>query len=186
MKKPPSKPLRQIGEVSAYSDFTGYGFIKDSAQKSYFVHVSQIQMDDMRTLEVGQKVEFTPFPTFRTPEARDVRVISNEKEIKEGDRSWFFPKKNPFTPQDPQVDAKRFAGRKEPFRNAVDALYNNKNVLISGYRGIGKSSIAYQLLYMTKGERDLVDKLEIDMEPGTFKHLAGSHICVPGNTLLDR
>jgi MoxR-like ATPase len=54
-------------------------------------------------------------------------------------------KPNPFTPQEPVTDPNKFAGRGEAIRNAVDALFNNKNIIVTGERGIGKSSVAYQL-----------------------------------------
>src|ERR1700722_8626839 len=129
---------RQIGQVVMYSDFRGYGFVrtgKGRAIKDYFVHASSIHSTGHQTLDVGQTVEFTPKTTKQGIQAIDVRVISSEKATKTiVEDSWVFMKKNPFTPQDPVTDPNKFAGRKQAFHNAVDAIYNNKNILITGPR----------------------------------------------------
>ena len=180
---------REIGQVVMYSDFRGYGFIrtgKGRNAKDYFVHASSIHSAGHRTLDVGQTVEFTPRVAQRGIQAIDVRVISSEKIAKAAvEPSWVFMKKNPFTPQDPITDPNKFAGRRQPFHNAVDAIYNNKNILITGHRGIGKSSIAYQLLYLAAGENSLATRLGIDLGGETFDHICGDYRCLPGNSLGD-
>ena len=94
-------------------------------------------------------------------------------------------KANPFTPQLPIIDPEKFAGRKNPIKNAVDALYNNKNIIISGERGIGKSSLAYQLINLAEGEKTLINKLHIETSDFEFSYLIADHRCVPGNTIAD-
>jgi len=91
----------------------------------------------------------------------------------------------PFTPQDPVTDPNKFAGRGVAIKNAVDALFNNKNIIVTGERGIGKSSVAYQLIYMAQGDMALIDKLKIETDGFQFSFVTGDHRCVPGNTLLD-
>lgn len=172
------------GTVTFYSDYRGYGFISGSDKNEYFVHVSQLNTDDQKNLEKGQEVNFTPLKTSRGFRAGDVVVITNDENLKPTERP-FTLKKNPFTPQSPIVNAKKFAGRREPILNAIDSLFNNKNLLILGPRGIGKSSLAYQLMYLTKGNTELLEKLGVSLGDFKFNNLTGDHRCVPGNTLVD-
>src|ERR1039458_4484293 len=120
---------REIGQVVMYSDFRGYGFIRTGKGrniKDYFVHASSIHSAGHQTLDVGQTVEFTPRIAKRGIQGIDVRVISSEKTAKPAvESSWVFMKKNPFTPQDPITDPDKFAGRKQPFHNAVDRSEEN-------------------------------------------------------------
>ncbi len=179
---------RIIGEVVRYSDFRGFGFIRYGKNPAidYFVHVSSIHSADIKTLDAGQTVEFTPRQGRKGPQAIDVRVISSEKS--HSTNINFQPvcmKRNPFTPQDPITNPEKFAGRREAIHNAVDAIYNNKNLLITGARGIGKSSISYQLLYLARGEMELIKKFGIDLQEETFDHICGDHRCLPGNCLFD-
>lgn len=64
-------------------------------------------------------------------------------------------------------------------------MYNGRNVIIDGYRGIGKSSLALQLLYVTQGDTDLLEKYNIDLGDFTFDNLCGDHRCLPGNNLAN-
>lgn len=171
------------GEVIKYSDFRGYGFIRANST-DYFVHVSQIGMDGFKTLSPGQIVEFEAVHTNKGLQARDVHIVSTDSEP-QATADKLVLKRNPFTPQDPVIDPEKFAGRKEPFRNAMDAIYNSKNVLITGPRGIGKSSMSYQLLYLTQGDTTLLSRLDIDVGDFRFAHVSGDHRCVPGNDLQD-
>jgi cold shock CspA family protein len=172
------------GTVNYFSDYRGFGFVLGADKVEYFVHVSQIKADGHKTLQKGQEVIFTPTKSGRGPQARDVSVNESEGCEQKPDRK-FVLKKNPFTPQDPMIHAKKFAGRKDSILNAVDALFNNKNVLIVGPRGLGKSSLSYQLMYLTQGQEDLLQKLEIDLGDFVFSNSTGDHRCVPGNSLLD-
>ena len=103
----------------------------------------------MKTLSIGQQVEFQPYLAGKGWQARDVHVFQGGLEA--SDYEALVLRKNPFTPQGPVRDPAKFAGRRDSFRNAVDALYNNKYILVSGPRGIGKSSVSYQLFYLDSG-----------------------------------
>ena len=50
---------REIGTVKWFSDSKGYGFISREGADDVFVHYSAIQADGFRTLEEGQRVEFS-------------------------------------------------------------------------------------------------------------------------------
>jgi cold shock CspA family protein len=172
------------GIVTFYSNYRGYGFISGSDKNEYFVHVSQLNTDDLKSLEKGQEVSFTPLKSIRGFKAGDVVVTTVDDSLKTIDRQ-FTLKKNPFTPQSPIINARKFAGRREQILNAIDALFNNKNILILGPRGIGKSSLTYQLMYLTKGNTELIDKLGVSLGGFKFNNLTGDHRCVPGNNLVD-
>lgn len=169
------------GTVVKYSDFKGYGFIKGDDKVNYFVHISQIVSDGFRTLKEGQQVEFEPTNSQRGPQARAVHIVT--KDIAEYGKVTL--KRNPFSPQDPITNPSKFAGRREAFINAVSAIYNNKNVLVHGPRGIGKSSISFQLLYLTQGETTLLDKLNIDLDGYEFNYVSGRVVCTTGTDLSD-
>lgn len=173
---------RLTGKVEFYTDYRGFGFIQ-RGKDEYFVHTTALI--DNAYLVPGDEVEFTPVKTRKGWNAVDVRVMSrdtkNEREVEKS--RWVFMKKNPFTPQDPVVDPERFAGRRSQIANAIDALYNSKNILITGPRGIGKSSVAYQLLHLANGDNKLADRLDIDLGGQPFSCLIGDHRCTSGNTL---
>jgi CspA family cold shock protein len=50
---------RVLGTVKWFNSGKGYGFIEREGGDDVFVHFSAIQADGFRTLEEGQKVEFT-------------------------------------------------------------------------------------------------------------------------------
>jgi len=50
---------RETGTVKWFSNPKGYGFITRDAGEDVFVHYSAISGDGFRTLEEGQRVEFT-------------------------------------------------------------------------------------------------------------------------------
>ncbi|MBL9153526.1 MAG: cold shock domain-containing protein [Verrucomicrobiales bacterium] len=175
---------RLIGEVVFFTDYRGYGFIR-SGRTEYFVHTSTIHQLGNASLDPGARVEFTPREGRKGPMAIDVRVLASADIDPADSERWVFMKTNPFTPQDPVVDPRRFAGRRDHFHNAVDALYNSKNILITGPRGMGKSSICYQLLYLASGDNTLAEKLGIDLGGESLNRLTGDHRCTPGNTVVD-
>jgi CspA family cold shock protein len=175
------------GKVKTFSDLRGYGFITGEDDETYFVHYSMIDREGYKSLTKGQEVLFTPVTTSRGPQAFSVReVIAKQEETTSAEEKPFIRlKPNPFTPQDPITDPHKFAGRAEALINAIDCLYNNKNILITGARGIGKSSLSYQLVNLTKGDRTLIDRIRIDLSGFKFNHIVGDHRCLPGNSLQD-
>ena len=47
------------GKVKWFNDSKGFGFIEQDGGEDVFVHFSEIQADGYRTLNEGQRVEFT-------------------------------------------------------------------------------------------------------------------------------
>ena len=167
------------GKVISYNEFRGWGFIKGDDGTDYFVHWSFIKGLDYKFLRTGESVEFESVDTYAGLQAHNVLCFPRR------DRMTASLKANPFTPQDPVVDPNKFAGRGEAIHNAVDSLFNNKNIMITGERGIGKSSLAYQLTYLSEGEDTLLKRLQIATAGFVFSYISADHRCVPGNTLCD-
>jgi hypothetical protein len=72
---------------------------------------------------------------------------------------------NAFLPAKEIDAADRFAGRKEHVQNLTFALVSvGTNIAIVGNRGIGKTSLARQLISLASGRRDLLDRLEISCD----------------------
>lgn len=75
---------------------------------------------------------------------------------------------DPFFPNRPVDDPNRFAGRSEQVDEVVDSLFqvandNPKHTIITGDRGIGKSSLLLQTRDLAEGQNALTDRLEIDL-----------------------
>ncbi|PRY84477.1 hypothetical protein [Mongoliibacter ruber] len=69
---------------------------------------------------------------------------------------------NAFTPAKEISDAIKFAGRKEYVNDAFYGLLTEgANLAIVGGRGIGKSSLARQIINIAQGDNSLLEKLEI-------------------------
>lgn len=167
------------GTVKMFSDLRGYGFIAGEDGIDYFVHYTMIDDIGFKTLNEGDAVNFLPKDSNRGPQAWNVALeIVEQKDLPK-------LKVNPFTPQDPVTDPRKFAGRVEVLANAVDCLFNNKNLLVIGARGIGKSSFSYQLINLTKGDRTLINRIGLDTAGFEFNHCTGDHRCQPGNKLQD-
>jgi CspA family cold shock protein len=71
---------RELGTVKWFKDSRGYGFIKQDGGGDIFVHVSVIRMDGHRTLERGQRVEFTVVQGSRGPTASHVVPLYTAEE----------------------------------------------------------------------------------------------------------
>ena len=83
---------------------------------------------------------------------------------------------DPFFPNRPVQNPEYFEGRKEQVEEAVDALFqtmnnNPKHFLISGDRGIGKSSLLLQIKLLSQGNNGLTDRLGIDNGCVNFEYL---------------
>lgn len=75
---------------------------------------------------------------------------------------------DPFFPNRPVDDPGRFAGRVEQVDEVVDSLYqisneNPKHTIITGDRGIGKSSLLLQTKQLAEGNTELAERLDIDL-----------------------
>jgi CspA family cold shock protein len=67
---------RKEGTVKWFNSSKGYGFISQEGGEDVFVHFQSIVGDGYKTLEEGQKVEFTVGEGEKGPQAKDVQVIS--------------------------------------------------------------------------------------------------------------
>ena len=66
---------RENGTVKWFNAGKGYGFIMRDEGEDVFVHFSSIQGTGFRTLEEGQRVEFTVGQGEKGPQAQDVVVL---------------------------------------------------------------------------------------------------------------
>ncbi len=67
---------RREGTVKWFNGSKGYGFISQEGGEDVFVHFQSIIGDGYKSLEEGQKVEFTVGEGEKGPQAKDVEVIS--------------------------------------------------------------------------------------------------------------
>ncbi|MGE0489766.1 MAG: AAA family ATPase [Vulcanimicrobiota bacterium] len=89
---------------------------------------------------------------------------------------------NAFQPAIEVKDPKRFAGRKSYVQDAYRALLSEgTNIAVVGNRGIGKSSLARQIVSMASGHDDLLKKLSIDTDAQAPDFLATYFAC--GNSV---
>jgi CspA family cold shock protein len=65
----------KTGTVKWFSNQKGYGFIEQDGGSDVFVHHSAIQEGGFRTLEEGERVEFTVEQGQKGPAAANVRKI---------------------------------------------------------------------------------------------------------------
>ena len=72
-----------------------------------------------------------------------------------------FLRQSPFKVSTIESDPRAFGRRVGDVRDCASALYNRRNVLISGPRGIGKSSLGSQLQTAYLGTSTLLDRCEI-------------------------
>lgn len=74
---------------------------------------------------------------------------------------------DPFTPNRPIDDPNRFFGRGEAVNELIDSLFqisnsNPKHTIITGDRGVGKSSLLIQISMTAQGDNRLTDSLDVD------------------------
>jgi CspA family cold shock protein len=67
---------RIIGTVKWFNGDKGYGFIAREGGADVFVHFSAIQSDGFRSLNEGQKVEFTVEKGPKGPQASNVTILA--------------------------------------------------------------------------------------------------------------
>jgi CspA family cold shock protein len=63
---------REIGTVKWFNEAKGYGFISREGAEDVFVHVSAVQGAGFRTLQEGQRVEFSVEQGPKGLQARNV------------------------------------------------------------------------------------------------------------------
>ena len=63
---------RTIGTVKWFNSTKGFGFIEVENGDDVFVHYSEIKATGFRTLEEGQRVEFTVVNGQKGPQAQNV------------------------------------------------------------------------------------------------------------------
>ncbi|MCL4368506.1 MAG: cold-shock protein [Actinobacteria bacterium] len=66
---------RVTGTVKWFNSGKGYGFIEREGGPDVFVHFSAIQAEGFRTLEEGQRVEFTIEQGQKGPQASNVVLL---------------------------------------------------------------------------------------------------------------
>jgi len=67
---------RISGVVKWFNAAKGYGFIARDGGKDVFVHYSAISMDGYRSLNEGDKVEFTITEGAKGPQAENVQKVA--------------------------------------------------------------------------------------------------------------
>ena len=71
---------------------------------------------------------------------------------------------NAFFPAKEITDAERFAGRKKYVEDSFYALISEgTNIAIIGSRGIGKSSLARQIINIATGDKELLNKVGLSV-----------------------
>ena len=63
------------GTVNNFNKEKGYGFIRAEDNRDYFFHYSALIMDDYKTAEKGENVEFEIEESDRGPRAKNVKKI---------------------------------------------------------------------------------------------------------------
>ena len=66
---------REQGTVKWLNAEKGYGFIARAQGDDVFVHYSEIRSSGFRSLDEGQKVEFTVTQGQKGPQAQDVDIV---------------------------------------------------------------------------------------------------------------
>lgn len=88
--------------------------------------------------------------------------------------------KDPFFPNRPVDDPNRFSGRETQVDEVVDSLYqttndNPKHTIITGDRGMGKSSLLLQTKLLATGDNRLAEKLKIDLGVEQYDYIVAWH-----------
>ena len=70
---------RETGTVKWFNNKKGFGFIVRDEGEDIFVHFSSIKTEGFKSLQEGQKVEFTVGTTEKGPQAQDVTIVEEAK-----------------------------------------------------------------------------------------------------------
>jgi len=71
---------RETGTVKWFNNSKGFGFIARDHGEDVFVHFRAIVGDGYRSLEEGQRVEFTVTQGQKGPQAENVVVVDKDKQ----------------------------------------------------------------------------------------------------------
>jgi len=66
---------RETGTVKWFNDSKGFGFIEREGGADVFVHYSSVRGEGFKSLQEGQKVEFTVGQGQKGPQAIDVTPV---------------------------------------------------------------------------------------------------------------
>ena len=66
---------RETGTVKWFNATKGFGFIERENDDDVFVHYSEINAEGFRTLEEGERVEFTVVEAEKGPQAQNVELV---------------------------------------------------------------------------------------------------------------
>ena len=69
---------KEQGVVKWFNAAKGFGFIERQEGDDAFVHFSAIEQDGYRTLQEGQRVEFTPTQGQKGTEAKNVTLVQGD------------------------------------------------------------------------------------------------------------
>src|SRR5689334_15894417 len=90
-------------------------------------------------------------------------------------------RKTPFKVNKIESDPDAFGLRPKEIISCSESLYNNRSILTSGPRGIGKSSLGNQMQKVLEGDRTLLERCGItSVFPNT---LCLFYACDQGNSL---
>ena len=67
---------RKVGTVKWFNATKGFGFIEAEGGGDVFVHYSGLRGEGYRSIDEGQRVEFTVVQGQKGPQAQDVIVLS--------------------------------------------------------------------------------------------------------------
>lgn len=148
------------GKVIIFNENRGYGKILGDDGKYYFALSRNILGRPIRILYPNEFVDFD-IELINDPNKNDIALNVMPKEVTYKSPSDIML--NPFNLK-PINKPENFAGRKQLIRDGVTALVDNNNILLTGNRGIGKSSLANQLFFIAQGNKFLLDKLNIRLQ----------------------
>ena len=99
-------------------------------------------------------------------------------------------KPNPFRPDKPVTEFDLFAGRSDKLKVLIDALYqigqgNPRHMIVTGPRGIGKSSFINQIQPLAKSRSAILRELDIDAGNFGFRFAVFKHIAMKNQRTED-
>ena len=89
---------------------------------------------------------------------------------------------SPFKIDKIEDDPNAFGNRPQEFITCMESLFNNQHILISGDRGIGKSSLAFQIKNLYMGNHILAERCGIKTK--LDEYLTCFYTCGKGTTLF--